>query len=163
MNRRPYSQILTRSLLFGISLVLAACGGQEQPETGAASSESAPPGMQRSPAPPGATVFIIAPSDGATVSSPVSVKFGISGINVAPAGQHAPNSGHHHLLIDTELQDPEAPVPADPQHVHYGKGQTEASIELEPGQHTLQLVLGDGNHVPHQPPILSKVVTITVE
>ena len=119
--------------------------------------------LPRSPAPPGATVFIISPTDGATVSSPVSVKFGISGISVAPAGQNTPNTGHHHLLIDTELANPDAPVPADPQHVHYGKGQTETSIELEPGQHTLQLVLGDGNHVPHQPPIVSKVVTITVE
>jgi hypothetical protein len=163
MNRRPDSPILARSLLFGISFVLVACGGQEQPEAGAAQSDSAPPAMERSPAPPGATVFIITPGDGATVSSPVDVKFGISGMSVAPAGQYAPNSGHHHLLIDTELEDPKAPVPADAQHIHYGKGQTEASIELEPGQHTLQLVLGDGNHVPHQPPILSKVVTITVE
>ena len=103
------------------------------------------------------------PESGATVGSPVNVKFGVSGVGIEPAGQHTPGSGHHHLLIDTELADPDQPIPADAQHLHYGKGQTEATVELEPGSHTLQLVLGDGNHFPHQPPIVSKVVTITVE
>jgi len=163
MNHRHVSPLLACSLILGFSLLIAGCGGQDQAPSGASDTASAPPALQRSPAPPGATVFIISPASGATVSSPVSVKFGISGISVAPAGQNTRNTGHHHLLIDTELANPDAPVPADGQHVHYGKGQTETSIELEPGQHTLQLVLGDGNHVPHQPPIVSKVVTITVE
>ncbi|MBT8443550.1 MAG: DUF4399 domain-containing protein [Gammaproteobacteria bacterium] len=163
INRRHVSSLLACSLILGLALLAAGCGGQDQAPAATSDTASAPPALQRSPAPPGATVFIISPTDGATVTSPVSVKFGISGISVAPAGQNTPNTGHHHLLIDTELANPDAPVPADPQHVHYGKGQTETSIELEPGQHTLQLVLGDGNHVPHQPPIVSKVVTITVE
>ena len=97
------------------------------------------------------------------MSSPVTVKFGISGINVAPAGTYEPDTGHHHLLIDAELADPGLPVPTDAQHVHFGKGQTEAEIELAPGPHSLRLVLGDGNHVPHDPPIVSQAVTITVE
>ncbi|MFW2403850.1 MAG: DUF4399 domain-containing protein [Gammaproteobacteria bacterium] len=163
MHRCHVSPLLACSFILGFSLLTAGCGGQEQAPTGASENASTPPALQRSPAPPGATVFIISPANGSTVSSPLSVKFGISGMSVAPAGQHTPNTGHHHLLIDTELANPDAPVPADAQHVHYGKGQTETSIELEPGQHTLQLVLGDGNHVPHQPPIVSKVVTITVE
>jgi hypothetical protein len=119
--------------------------------------------MARTKAAPGAAVFIITPVNGATVSSPVTVKFGISGMTVAPAGQYTPNSGHHHLLIDTELTDPSQPIPSDAGHLHFGKGQTETSIELAPGQHTLQLVLGDGNHIPHEPPVMSDVVTITVE
>ena len=164
MNRPNVKSLSTGPLTLVFATLLVACGGPESgAPDGSAPAEQDSPAMQRSPAPPGATVFIISPADGATVSSPVSVKFGISGISVAPAGQHAPNTGHHHLLIDTELEDPNLPVPASPQHVHYGKGQTEATVALEPGEHTLQLVLGDGNHVPHQPPIMSKVVTITVQ
>lgn len=146
-------------LIIALAVLMSGCGG-EPADTG---TPATAPGPQRSIASPGATVFIFSPEDGATVSSPVSVKFGISGMTISPAGEHVPNSGHHHLLIDTELARPDQPIPADPQHLHYGKGQTEANVELEPGRHTLQLVLGDGNHVPHQPPIVSKVVTITVE
>jgi len=82
---------------------------------------------------------------------------------VAPAGQHDANSGHHHLLIDTALANPDQPIPSDPNHLHFGKGQTETTVELAPGTHTLQLVLGDGNHIPHQPPVASDPITITVE
>lgn len=115
------------------------------------------------PAPQGAKVFIIEPKDGATVSSPVTVKFGIEGMEVAPAGTDKPNSGHHHLIIDSKVDDMKSAIPADDNHKHYGKGQTEATIDLKPGQHTLQLVLGDRNHVPHNPPVVSPVVTITVK
>lgn len=168
MNRPPMSPLIVAILLCTGIVLTAGCGGDRSAEPGAGqdAGEAAPSAggaPQRSAAPPGATVFIFSPEDGTTVGSPVSVKFGISGIAVAPAGQHTPNSGHHHLLIDTELANPDQPIPADEQHLHYGKGQTEATIGLEPGQHTLQLVLGDGNHVPHQPPIVSKIVTITVE
>jgi hypothetical protein len=93
----------------------------------------------------------------------VTVKFGISGIAVAPAGEIMENSGHHHLIIDTGLPDMTSPVPNDGQHFHFGKGQTEASIELTPGAHTLQLVLGDWAHIPHDPPVVSNIITITVE
>ncbi len=117
----------------------------------------------RTPSPPGAKVFIIEPKDGATVSSPVTVKFGIEGMEVAPAGSDTPNSGHHHLLIDTKDTDFSEAIPKDANHIHYGKGQTEASVALKPGKHTLQLLLGDKNHIPHDPPVMSDVVTITVE
>lgn len=164
MIRRHSSLVLPGLLMLGVVVLVSACGG-DQPADPTAAQTGAPAdtGMKRSAAAPGATVFIISPENGSTVTSPVHVKFGISGMAVAPAGQATPNSGHHHLLVDTELTDPDLPVPADAQHVHYGKGQTETQVELAPGQHTLQLVLGDANHVPHQPPVVSKVVTITVE
>lgn len=114
-------------------------------------------------APAGAKVFIIEPKDGATVSSPVTVKFGAEGIDIVPAGTDKPNSGHHHLIIDTTMTDFSSAIPKDDHHVHYGKGQTEAAITLPPGKHTLQLLLGDKNHIPTNPPLESPVVTITVE
>lgn len=154
---------LTFTLFAAVLLVLSAgCGGDQPTGTSPAAGDAAQ-ALQRSPAPPSAEVFIITPANGATVGSPVTVKFGISGMAVAPAGDSTPGTGHHHLLIDTELTDPDLPIPADDRHVHFGKGQTETTIELEPGPHTLQLVLGDGNHVPHEPPVISKVVAITVE
>ena len=107
-------------------------------------------------------VFIVAPEDGAEVTSPVTVTFGIEGFDVAPAGTYEPGTGHHHLLIDTGLPALDQPIPADANHVHFGKGQTETTVELAPGEHTLQLLLGDGNHVPHQPPLMSDIITITV-
>lgn len=121
------------------------------------------------PAPEGAAVYFVNLEDGATVSSPLKVVFGLSGMGIAPAGVEAENTGHHHLLIDRpplgEGDDGEVdnPIPSDENHVHFGKGQTETEIELAPGQHTLQLVLGDANHVPHADPVTSEVITITVE
>lgn len=145
-------------------LLLAACGPGQEQSTGAGEAEGTPAAAAtRTPAPPGAAVFFIEPANGATVKSPVTVKFGISGMSVAPAGDPTPNTGHHHLLIDTELSDPTQPVPSDANHLHFGKGQTEASVELPPGEHRLQLVLGDANHVPHDPPVVSEPITITVE
>jgi hypothetical protein len=117
----------------------------------------------RTPSPPGAKVFIIEPKDGATVSSPVTIKFGIEGMEIAAAGTDKANTGHHHLLIDASLPDLNEAIPKDETHIHYGKGQTEASVELKPGKHTLQLLLGDKNHIPHDPPVKSDVVTITVK
>jgi Domain of unknown function (DUF4399) len=115
------------------------------------------------PSPAGAKVFITEPKDGATVSSPVAVKFGIEGMDVAPAGTEKANSGHHHLIVDGTVADMKAAIPADDNHKHFGKGQTEATVELKPGEHTLQLVLGDHNHVPHNPPVVSPVIKITVK
>jgi hypothetical protein len=114
-------------------------------------------------APEGAEVYFIAPSDGATVSSPVTVKFGLKGLGVAPAGTEGDNTGHHHLLVDQKLEDYENAIPKDDKHIHFGGGQTEATVELSPGSHALQLVVGDLNHIPHQPPIESEVITVTVE
>ncbi|MDZ4842970.1 MAG: DUF4399 domain-containing protein [Hyphomicrobium aestuarii] len=116
-----------------------------------------------SKAPAGAKVSFVEPKNGDTVSSPFKVKFGLSGMEISPAGTEKPNSGHHHLLINQKLADPKAGIPADDTHKHYGKGQTEAEITLPAGKHTLQLVLGDHNHIPHDPIVQSEVITITVK
>ena len=92
------------------------------------------------------------------------VRFGLQGMGVAPARVENDKTGHHHLLVNlTELPAMDQPIPADDNHVHFGGGQTETSIELEPGTHTLQLLVGDHNHIPHDPPIVSEMITITVE
>ncbi|NIO39587.1 MAG: DUF4399 domain-containing protein, partial [Burkholderiales bacterium] len=97
----------------------------------------------RTSAPSDAEVYIISPQDGDTVSSPVTVRFGLKGMGIAPAGIDKPNTGHHHLLIDTDLPALDGPVPNDTNHKHFGGGQTETIIELAPGKHTLQLIMGD--------------------
>jgi hypothetical protein len=122
------------------------------------------------PSPPGAMVYFGNLEDGATVQGPVKVVFGLSGMGVAPAGTEAENTGHHHLLInrapfgegeeDGDMS--ETGIYADENHVHYGKGQTETMLDLPAGTHTLQLVLGDLYHVPHNPPVMSEQITITV-
>lgn len=117
----------------------------------------------QTPSPPGAEVYFISPHDGDTVSSPVTVRFGLKNMGVAPAGVNVPNTGHHHLLIDTGLPPLNKPIPSDAHHRHFGKGQTETSLELTPGKHTLQLLLGDYAHTPHSPPVMSKQITITVK
>jgi uncharacterized protein DUF4399 len=120
--------------------------------------------QERTASPAGAEVYIISPKDGATVKSPVTIQFGLKGMGVAPAGVKFENSGHHHLLIDTPVPtDLNAPLPTSDNVRHFGKGQTEASIDLKPGKHTLQLVLGDEKHTPHNPPVISKKITITVK
>jgi len=120
--------------------------------------------QERTPSPPGAKVFIITPKNGATVHNPFVVKFGLKGMVIAPAGTKAENSGHHHLLIDTDPPaDLSAPLPNIPDKiVHFGKGQTETSLTLSPGKHTLQLLFADASHIPHNPPVISKKITITV-
>ncbi len=122
-------------------------------------------------APDGAEVYFINIEDGSTVSSPVTVVFGLKGMGVAPAGTENENTGHHHILInraafgegaeDADMM--ENGLIADENHVHFGGGQTEVTLDLEPGTHTLQLVLGDLNHVPHDPPVVTEVITVTVE
>jgi hypothetical protein len=116
-------------------------------------------------APPNASVYIISPKDGDTVTSPFKVQFGLTGMGVAPAGVEKPNTGHHHLIIDATLSPEEVkePIASDAQHVHFGGGQTETMVTLPPGKHTLQLVLGDWSHVPFNPPIMSTAVTVTVK
>lgn len=114
------------------------------------------------PAPEGAKLYFIAPADSATATSPVHVVFGLQNMGVAPAGVQHAHTGHHHLLIDTDLPPLDKPIPSDAHHVHFGGGQTEATIELSPGKHTLQLLLGDYTHTPFNPPVVSKKITITV-
>jgi len=118
--------------------------------------------LPRSPAPKDVELYIISPADGATVASPVTVRFGLRGMGVAPAGVAMENTGHHHLLIDAAPPALNMPVPADANHVHFGKGQTEAQVTLAPGKHTLQLLLADHLHIPHDPPVMSLRVTISV-
>ncbi|MFA5631374.1 MAG: DUF4399 domain-containing protein [Porticoccaceae bacterium] len=115
-------------------------------------------------APEDARAYIISPKDGETVTSPVRVQFGLEGIGVAPAGVAWANTGHHHLLVNVDdLPGFDKPIPADAQHIHFGGGQTEAQVELEPGEHSLQLLLGDHLHIPHTPPVVSEKITIIVE
>jgi hypothetical protein len=111
-----------------------------------------------------ASAYIVSPANGATVSNPVTVVFGLrSPYGVAPAGVVIENTGHHHLLIDTDQPDLNLPIPKDEHHRHFGGGQTEVSLELTPGDHTLQLLLGDFAHIAHKPPVLSERITITAE
>jgi hypothetical protein len=118
----------------------------------------------RTPSPEGAEVYIISPGDGDTVTSPVTVKFGLKGMGVAPAGVDRSNTGHHHLLIDVAKPPAlDKPLPADANHKHFGGGQTEVTIDLSPGRHTLQLIMGDNAHIPHEPPVMSDKITITVK
>ncbi len=119
--------------------------------------------QERTPSPAGAELYIISPKDGAKVHAPVLVQFGLKGMGIAPAGVKFDNTGHHHLLIDSDPPtDLSAPLPATDKIVHFGKGQTETTLNLAPGKHTLQLLLADQNHIPHSPPLLSQKITITV-
>jgi hypothetical protein len=120
-------------------------------------------GAERKPAPQGARAYIIWPPDGAVIpSGKFWVRMGLSGMGIAPAGTGGPNTGHHHLLVDTDLPPLDEEIPNDKNHLHFGGGQTEARIELPPGRHTLQMLLGDANHVPNDPPVMSQKITITV-
>lgn len=120
--------------------------------------------QDRTPSPKGAEAYIISPADGAVVKSPVTVRFGLKGMGIAPAGIAFENSGHHHLLVDADVpSDLSLPIATSEHSLHFGKGQTETELKLAPGKHTLQLVLGDHLHVPHNPAVMSKKITITVE
>ena len=130
----------------------------------AVAEEAAPPVQLSSPAADNAEVFILSPKHNQVVSSPLTVEFGAANISIAPAGDHQPNSGHHHLLIDIkELPDLSMPLPATDQIVHFGKGQTQTVIELAPGAHTLQLLLGNYLHIPHTEPVISETIRVIVE
>jgi hypothetical protein len=145
--------VLVAALILVAPLAAVPLAGAQTPAVAA----------ERTPSPAGAEAYIISPKDGAKVHGPVLVQFGLKGMGVAPAGAKMENTGHHHLLIDTEApSDPGAPLPSTDKIMHFGKGQTETTLHLPPGKHTLQLLLGDQNHVPHNPPVMSKQITITV-
>src|SRR6266481_3946465 len=114
------------------------------------------------PSPAGAAVYFIDLKNGETLPSKATVHFGLRGMGVAPAGTDRENSGHHHLLIDSELPPLNQPIPSDFNHLHFGAGQTEAEITLKPGEHTLQLLMGDKAHVPHTPPVMSARIKVRV-
>src|ERR1044071_5342908 len=148
-----------RSALVLACAVLAACGQPPPPAAPAATAPAAaapatapsppPAALVRKPAPAGAMAYIIEPADAATVTNPVRVVFGLKGIGVAPAGTDRPDAGHHHLLIDAGMPtDLGVPIANDDTHKHFGGGQTETTLTLAPGKHTLQLLLGDHLHVP---------------
>jgi hypothetical protein len=117
------------------------------------------------PADPKATVYIGWPNDGQVMPAgrPFRVWFGLRNMGVAPAEVEFPNTGHHHLLVDTDLPPMDQPIPSDRNHLHFGAGQTETTLQLPPGKHTLQLLMGDAHHVPHNPPVYSKKITIYVK
>ena len=109
-------------------------------------------------------MYIISPKDGDVVGKEVKVVFGLKGMGVAPAGVNIPDTGHHHLLLDLDkLPDMSQPIPASKNHLHFGKGQTETTLKLEPGKHTIQLLLGNYLHIPHDKEVISKKITITVK
>lgn len=141
---------------FLLALVLAGVAGV----AGAADA----PALPITHAPAGVGVYIISPSDGASVGQDVTVRFGLKGMGVAPAGVDRENTGHHHLLLDVKaLPAAGQPIPADAHHLHFGGGQTQTTLKLAPGTHTLQLELGDRNHVPFDPPLVSTKITIHVQ
>ena len=160
-------------------MLIAGCGGKSEPPAAATDTASdappkaevtegaalAPPeaSLPRTPAPEGARVFIISPADGDTVQSPVTVKFGAENVTIVKAGDATPASGHHHLVINAPLPDFSKPVPANDNYIHFGGGQTETTLDLAPGEYELRLLLGDQLHIPHEPPIYSDPITITVE
>ncbi len=157
----------TQVLFVTIFLVLSGCSEQqaEAPVSAIADqpATSAPVTLPRTASPEGASVFFITPADGDIVSSPVSIEFGIDGMKVVAAGTDQAHSGHHHLLVDTGLPDLGVPIPADAAHIHFGDASTSTELSLEPGEHTLQLLLGDYLHIPHDPPLVSQRIAITVE
>lgn len=147
---------MRHGLLIAAALVVGGAGGAIAGET---------------PSPPGAKVYFVNIEDGAVLTSPFKVVFGLSGMGVAPAGVEKEKTGHHHLLIDRPALGETADgaseldynLPADEHHIHFGGGQTETMVELSPGPHTLQLVMGDLNHIPHNPPVVSPVIDIMVK
>ncbi|MCC8392725.1 DUF4399 domain-containing protein [Paraburkholderia sp. MMS20-SJTR3] len=154
LNTTPARTVRWRAAL--CATVLALCAGLGFGATGTARAE-------QTASPPGAEEYIIWPSDGAVIhGGKLWVRMGLRNMGVCPKGVAVPNTGHHHLLIDTDLPALDQEIPSDRQHLHFGAGETDARIELPPGKHTLQLILGDHNHVPHVPPVYSKKITITV-
>ena len=149
MIKTPRSRCQTIAILAAMALSTIACGTTVVAAT---------------PSPAGAHVYFIGLKDGDAVKSPLTLHFGLSGMGVAPAGVVMENTGHHHLFIDTPLPaDSSQPIPAiDGKVMHFGKGQTETTITLTPGKHTLQLELGDAPHVPHSPAVASEVITVKV-
>jgi hypothetical protein len=144
---------MTSSSVFRRSLLLALAVGIPAAAIG------------QTAAPPNAAVYIINLKDGDTVTSPFKVQFGLTGVGIAPAGVERPNTGHHHLLIDTTLSPDELkqPIVMDAKHMHFGGGQTETMLTLPPGQHRLQLEFADWSHVPFNPPVMSPIITVTVK
>lgn len=155
---------LVVALLILIPVDLGTTAPEPDPAPPAYAQEGAPAFQREQPEPSAPTVFFANLTDGARVTSPVAVEFGLVGMMVMPAGEVVEGTGHHHLLINTTLDDAMLgmPLPADDRHIHFGGGQKRTTVDLPPGRHTLQLVMADGNHVPHEPAVTSAPITITV-
>lgn len=154
--------LLAAAVLFTVAA--AAEQAAKTPEASKPAETAKPAALPRTAAPAGAELYFIAPADGATVGKEFTVRFGLRGMGVAPAGVTTEKTGHHHLLIDVaELPPMNLPLPNDAQHKHFGGGQTEATLTLPPGKHTLQLILGDALHIPFDPPVMSQKITVTVK
>lgn len=159
------SAVLAVATLLAIG-VLSACSKSQAPPASTDNNietASAPVSMPRTASPAGARVFIITPTDGAIVSSPVVVEFGVEGMAIVPAGTVHPDAGHHHLLVDTDVPALDQPIPKDANHIHFGDGSASVELNLEPGTHTLQLLLADHAHIPHDPPVVSEKISITIQ
>jgi hypothetical protein len=141
MNKRLFACVVTLPLLAAVALAQ----------------------VPKKKAPENAAAYFISPKDGETVSSPFTVRFGLKGMGVAPAGIDQANTGHHHLLVDVDKPDLNAALPVTDNIKHFGAGQTETELTLPPGKHTLQLVLGDALHIPHEKPVMSSKITVTVK
>jgi hypothetical protein len=123
----------------------------------------AAPKEGRQPSPPDAAVYFVYPTRGESIYPNSTIRFGLRNMGVAPAGIAKPNTGHHHLLIDVDTPPLDQPLPSDLNHIHFGNGQTEKKITLSPGKHTLQLVLADERHIPHDPPVISERIEVFVK
>ena len=163
MKNRAFASLLALALL-------CSCGSpapdDDAPQDAAAAPEEMPvPEVQlppRKPSPEDARVWIVSPADGAMVTSPFTVEFGLEGMELLPAGEIGEHSGHHHLLVNTGLPRMDLPIITDDNHMHFGLAQTSVELSLEPGVHRLQLLLGDDLHIPHEPPVMSEVITVEV-
>ena len=169
-------KIINSALTLGLALALGACAqhgpmsttmvataAPTAPMKATVSTPTLAAGYEKVAAAPGAKLYFINLKNGDTLTSPVTIQFGLSGMGVAPAGVEKPGTGHHHLLIDVESIDINAPIPNTDQLRHFGLGQTEVTLAMKSGSHTLQLLLADQNHIPHHQPVMSERITIAVK
>lgn len=171
--KTPHSQLVSAYMLVVSCLALSGCAMNQQPSQGSAAPTMTLKTTTSTPVifetykkvatAEGSSLYFINVKNGDTVASPLNVQFGLRGMGVAPAGVEKAGTGHHHLLVDVAELDVNNGIPMDDKHRHFGTGQTEVSIALKPGTHTLQLVLGDQNHIPHHPPLMSERITVTVK
>lgn len=169
-NKSALSMSKTTFATLLAATVLCSCGRPEPQQEAAADADAAvaqasapevalPP---RKPSPEGARVWFVSPGDGVAVTSPFVVEFGLEGMDLLPAGEIGEHTGHHHLLVNTALPRMDLPIITDDAHMHFGLAQTNVELSLAPGTYTLQLLLGDDLHIPHEPPVMSEVITVEV-
>ena len=165
INTNARGILLVTILAFAVTACSQQAGDNAaaEAEAEASTAPTQAAGLPRTASVEGAGVFFISPADGDTLTNPITVEFGIKGMDVIKAGENAPHSGHHHLIIDAGLPELGLPIPADEHYVHFGDASTSTELDLAPGSHSLRLLLGDYLHIPHEPPIMSDAITVTVE